>query len=74
MYSLCLFVDKGDTCSHGDCKADPADEEVAARYQKPTERANALKPCPSPPPSLGENTGASPRKIYKMQNFLPTLQ
>ena len=50
-----MFVDEKETCSKGDCETDPVKEEEAAKYQKPTDAADDLKPCPSPPPKLGEN-------------------
>jgi len=53
-----MFVDEKETCSKGDCETEPDKEEEAAKYQKPTDTADDLNPCPSPPPKLGENIHA----------------
>ena len=53
IYSF-MFVDEKETCSKGDCETE-RDKEEAAKYQKPTDTADDLKPCPSPPPKLGEH-------------------
>lgn len=57
---LCVSVtigkDERETCSKGDCQSEHDEVEEVAKYQKPTDTADDLKPCPSPPPKLGPLT------------------